>query len=106
MSALTAASSLPWLANSARTAPEEATTNLVVDELSSEVASAVAGSASINAPRIPAIARRLRTARSLPAATSCRQAAKIASGRSALTMYWPASTISEILRSTARLHRT
>ena len=33
-----------------------------------------------------------------------RHAAKIASGSSALTMYWPASTISEILRSTARLH--
>ena len=27
----------------------------------------------------------------------------IASGRNALTMYWPASTISEILRSTTRL---
>ena len=25
------------------------------------------------------------------------------SGRTALTMYWPASTISEIFRSTARL---
>jgi alkanesulfonate monooxygenase SsuD/methylene tetrahydromethanopterin reductase-like flavin-dependent oxidoreductase (luciferase family) len=32
------------------------------------------------------------------------QPMKMASGNSALTMYWPASTISEILRSTARLH--
>ena len=31
---------------------------------------------------------------------------KIASGSSALTMYWPASTISEIFRSTARLQST
>ena len=33
-------------------------------------------------------------------------AVKIASGSSALTMYCPASTISEIFRSTARLHST
>ena len=33
-------------------------------------------------------------------------AAKIASGSTALTTYWPASTISEIFRSTARLEST
>jgi hypothetical protein len=40
----------------------------------------------------------------LTAGGGATHALKIASGRNALTMYWPASTISEIFRSTARLH--